>query len=345
MTGDPPLPKAATGEPFRAEPSRAVEPSRVVAPSRVVDPFRVVELYCGIGGCAVALEAFTPGPVAETVAAVDIHRGALAVYAHNFPHPTVASLVEAVSAERLHSWDAHLWWLSPPCQPFTQRGRQRDADDPRAATFLAAIDRIAAVRPRYVALENVPPFEGSRVHQRLIATLEAAGYAHRHERLICPSDFGIPNRRRRYYLLAGRRPLLPIPPIERQPQPLANFLDPEPDPTLEVDAAFVERYRPGLRLVRAEDPQAVTECFTSAYGRSHVRSGSYLEAGDGEATCVRRFSPTEMLRLLGFPTTYRLPPDLPPKRAWPLVGNSLSILPVRSVLASIPELATQRDQT
>ena len=40
-------------------------------------------------------------------------------------------------------------------------------------------------------------------------------------------------------------------------------------------------------------------------------------------------------RLLGFPTDYRLPADLPLAYAWRLVGNSLSVDVVRQVLAAV----------
>jgi site-specific DNA-cytosine methylase len=87
--------------------------------------------------------------------------------------------------------------------------------------------------------------------------------------------------------------------------------------------------------VDAEDRSAETHCFTSAYGRSVVRSGSYLRTRAG----VRRFSPHEIVRLLGFPEQYQLPEDWPARRLWPLVGNSLSVAAVRYVLRAIPELA------
>ena len=79
---------------------------------------------------------------------------------------------------------------------------------------------------------------------------------------------------------------------------------------------------------------SVTACFTSAYGRSPVRSGSYLATAAG----IRRFSPAEILRLLGFPADYELPPEMTLRNAWRLVGNSLSVPAVRTVLAAIPEL-------
>ena len=292
------------------------------------DRLRVLELYCGIGGCATAL-----GTAATPVAAIDINRIALEVYRHNYPHPTVPSLIESIPVDRWRRWDADLWWMSPPCQPFTRRGLRRDLDDPRAETLLVVLERIAEVRPRYVAFENVPGFSSSRARGRLLATLERAGYDRVDEHLLCPTDFGIPNRRQRYYLVAARGRLGPLS-RRRGTAVLGRYLDPDPPTGLDLEPEVLERYRDALHLVRADDPTAVTHCFTSAYGRSPVRSGSYLAT----ATGARRFSPAEILRLLGFPASYRLPPDLPLGNAWRLVANSLSIVAIRAVLATLPEL-------
>jgi hypothetical protein len=113
-----------------------------------------------------------------------------------------------------------------------------------------------------------------------------------------------------------------------------------------VDPELVRRYEGALDVVDPDVPGAVTACFTAAYGRSPVRSGSYLALNgpDGpgnpsDQPRLRRFSPTEVLRLLGFPAAFTLPPDLPPEKAWPLAGNSLSVPAVRRVLSSLPELA------
>jgi site-specific DNA-cytosine methylase len=291
---------------------------------------RILELFCGIGGLAAALDGR-----AQVVAAVDVNTSALAVYAGNFPHPVRAGKVESLPAPELRRWDADLWWLSPPCQPFTRRGLRRDDEDPRARPFLALLERLAEVRPRYVALENVPGFRGSNVHARLRETLDRAGYAAVHERLLCPSELGVPNRRERYYLVASRERLEPpAAPGPAARRPLREYLDAEADPRLCVGAELLRSYEGALDLVDAQDPSALTSCFTSAYGRSHVRSGSYLVTEDG----VRRFSPREILRLLGFPASFVLPPEMPLGKAWRLAGNSLSLAPVRAALSAIPEL-------
>lgn len=283
---------------------------------------RTLELYCGIGGCAAALEAS-----AEIVAAVDINRVALEVYRHNFPHPIEARNIESIGLADLERWGADLWWISPPCQPFTRRGLRRDDADPRSASLLHLIELLDQSPPAALALENVPGFAGSRTHARLRAALDRQGYEVR-ETQLCPTELGVPNRRRRFYLVASLERLSEPQSPTCSRRPLANFLDAELSEDLWPPSDLIHTYRNAIDLVDSDDPEAVSACFTAAYGRSPVRSGSYLETPSGP----RRFSPTEILRLLGFPSSYRLPTKLPQDNAWRLVGNSLSVDAARRVL-------------
>jgi site-specific DNA-cytosine methylase len=290
---------------------------------------RVAELYCGIGGCAAAVR-----PEAVIVSAVDINRQALDVYRRNFPHPTAAATIESLPSNTLREWQADLWWISPPCQPFTRRGLQRDYRDSRTQSFLELLNRLKEVTPRYLAIENVPGFQGSITHSLLLDTLDNLGFQVQ-ERVICPTAFGIPNLRERYYLVAGKTPLRELPPPRVEARSLRSFLDREPDSGLRVDPDLVRRYRHALNIVDPLDSMAVASCFTAAYGHSPIRSGSYLKTPSG----LRRFSPAEILRLLGFPKNYTLPADLPHDTAWRMVGNSLSVHSVRYALSAIPELS------
>ncbi|MCU0877251.1 MAG: DNA cytosine methyltransferase [Pirellulaceae bacterium] len=295
---------------------------------------RVLELYAGIGGASEALAS-----QAKIAVAVEINERALAVYQRNFPHRSRCGTIESLPASFFQEVQADLWWLSPPCQPFTRRGERRDLDDPRCDSFVHVVRQIDRLAPKYVALENVPEFAGSRAHTLLRETLDRRGYRVL-EVVVCPSELGLPNRRRRFYLVAGQTPLAPWLPLVNTGRPtLRELLDPEPDPALVVEPAIVGRYAQAMDFVDADDPGAMTSCFTAAYGRSPVRSGSYLRDRMGT---VRRFSPGEILRLLGFGRSYTLPEGLAARLAWPLLGNSLSIPAVRRVLACVPEFAGLR---
>lgn len=295
------------------------------------DKLKVLEFFSGIGGCAASLA----GTDAQVVAAIDINRQCGDIYAANFTHPFKSRTIESLTTHELTTWEADLWWMSPPCQPFTRRGRQRDMDDSRSEALLALIARIGHLRPTHVALENVPGFQGSRAHTHMLATLANAGYVVR-ERTLCPTELGIPNRRDRFYLVASLAGLKPWPDHHLNPPrrfPLKSFLDDNLHVDLSLVPEQVADYRGALHVVDIEDRLAVASCFTSAYGRSMTRSGSYLKQG----RCYRRFSPGEIARLLGFPNSYRLPAQSA-RRLWPLVGNSLSVSAVRFILSAIPGL-------
>jgi site-specific DNA-cytosine methylase len=298
---------------------------------------RGLELFCGIGGFAAA----AAGTPLRVVAALDQDPVVLEIYRRNFPDHWARRVdLCRITPLELAAYGAEFWWLSPPCQPYTERGKGLDLEDRRADSLqrlLAAMGSMADnALPRHLALENVAGFEGSRARQRLLQALQGLGYSLQ-ERLLCPTELGVPSRRPRYYLVASRSPLLPWrQPASRQ-RPLADYLREEHDTDagLRLPAETVARFGPGLRLLEGDDPAAYTTCFTAAYGRSLMHAGSYLAVDGG----VRRFAPEEMARLLHLPDGYSFPPELGRRRRWHYLGNSLSVAAVREVLTAFPGLA------
>ena len=217
--------------------------------------------------------------------------------------------------------------MSPPCQPHGIRGAQRDLDDPRSEAFLSVIAAIAAVRPTWVGLENVPWFAGSSAHARLRDVLDGCGYVV-HERELCPTRLGIPNERRRFYLVAGPA-LMPVDSPVVALSPLSGFVRNDVDG--DVDPGLRERFGQAFHVVDRDDAHAVTACFTAAYGRSPVYCGSYLRDGDQ----LRRFDPREIAALHGFGPDFRFADGLTLQRRYTQIGNSLSVPAVREVLSAI----------
>lgn len=288
---------------------------------------RVLELYCGIGGFAQAA-----GQKAKIVAAIDQSEPALAVYRLNHPEtPVLCRNIEAIGPEFIRSFDADMWWLSPPCQPFTVRGNKRDILDLRAASFLNLIRILPEAPPRHVGMENVAGFLTSQTRKLFLNALSVSGFQVR-ERLMCPTELGIPSRRPRYYLIASREELLDgdSPRVTRYP--LTHFLDKDPLPHLNVPQNVLNRFQKGMNIIDPTDATAYTTCFTSSYGKALMHSGSYLQCQNG----VRFFSPDEIIRLLGFPKEFKWPPELSLRKRWHLAGNSISVFVLREVLHHLP---------
>lgn len=292
---------------------------------------RVLELFSGIGGTAAAVH-----DRAEVVGAVDHDLRAQAVYALNWPHRREVKNLSSVKPAWLASFQADLWWMSPPCAPHGIRGAQADLDDPRSDALAHLTRCLAEVGPAHVALENVPWFADSRAWASLDAALTAAGYRFRWSAELCPSAFGIANQRRRFYAVASRAPL-GEPSFLPEPVRLPDVVGPWEE-ALAVPPERLARFGEAFHTVDAEDPDAVTATFTRAYGNSPVYAGSYLRQRVGGAVRVRHFAPGEIGALQGFPVAFdwagvRL------RDGWKLVGNSVSVPVVRRVLSTLPELA------
>jgi site-specific DNA-cytosine methylase len=289
-----------------------------------MNQWRALEFFAGIGGFSAAL----PSTI-QVVSALDINQNAKRWYRHNFSHDYRICSIDGLSSEDLRQYDANFWWLSPPCQPFTLKGNRKDWDDPRNKAFQNLLKIIPQLRPDCIALENVPGFVGTQTHQRWLQTLKENNYYVR-ETLLCPSQFGIPNQRRRFYSVANTFQAIEFKVPQAVQRPLSHYISEIHAPDLWVPQSEINQILKGIHLSNPKQKCATTRCFTAGYGKNKVKSGSYLML-DSQ---IRYFHPTEVLKLLGFPEYYMIPPDTPNRQAWKLLGNSLSIQVVTEILSS-----------
>uniref|UniRef100_A0A0G4FW83 DNA (cytosine-5-)-methyltransferase n=1 Tax=Chromera velia CCMP2878 TaxID=1169474 RepID=A0A0G4FW83_9ALVE len=141
------------------------------------------------------------------VAAFDINVHANKTYALNFKEQPRTKSIENLKSEDLSRLKAEVWVMSPPCQPYTRGGKQRDVEDARAKGLLRLIELLGEMKraslPRLLLLENVRGFETSESRQRLVSTLKRRGYSLQ-EFVLSPHQVAIPNSRVRFYLVAKR---------------------------------------------------------------------------------------------------------------------------------------------
>jgi DNA (cytosine-5)-methyltransferase 1 len=183
----------------------------------MLSQYRVVEICAGAGGQSLGLELAG----FEHDLSVELDPNASATLRHNRPHWKVA--VGDVANPTV--WDpasytgVDLLAGGVPCPPFTIAGKQLGATDERDL-FAWAIELCGTVQPRALMLENVrglslPRFAAYRQH--VLDRLAELGYA-ADWRLLHASDYGVPQLRPRFVLVAMR------------PVDFAHFTWPAPRP-------------------------------------------------------------------------------------------------------------------
>lgn len=168
---------------------------------------RVIEICAGAGGQSLGLERAG----FEHELAIELDSNAANTLRHNRPSWRV---VEGDVADT-EVWDPRdyapsdsqeqisLFAGGVPCPPFSIAGKQLGANDERDL-FAWAVEQVSIIKPRAVLLENVrglsmPRFAGYRQH--VLDRLQEFGY--RGEwRLLQASDFGVPQLRPRFVLVA-----------------------------------------------------------------------------------------------------------------------------------------------
>ncbi|KAH8409579.1 hypothetical protein KR222_008782 [Zaprionus bogoriensis] len=245
--------------------------------------FRVLELFSGIGGMHYAFKyAQLPG---EIVAALDVNTVANAVYAHNYGNSLVKTRnIQSLSEQEVRKLNANMLLMSPPCQPHTRQGLQRDVEDKRSS----ALTHLCALIPQcesleFILMENVKGFEGSQARQQFVDALEEAGFYWR-EFILTPTQFNVPNTRHRYYCIARRHkdfafaagklwehmPEAAIDSTQPSTRQISSIIEPNAPPeTLLPDDVLAKRV---LVMDIIHGTQSRSMCFTKGY--THYTEGT-----------------------------------------------------------------------
>ena len=193
---------AATGD--LAWPQRL---TALLTPSAALE-VSALDLFCGAGGLSLGFA--TAG---FEVSGIDNCADAVATYSENLGSAECKHIDASAALPR-----ADVLIAGPPCQPWSRAGKRLGKEDLRDG-LAATIAAVKAVEPRAVVIENVPAIARGNGRPRLdqlISSLEDLGYAIK-EGVLNAADFGVPQNRRRVFILAFRGNL----PIE-MPKPWAS---------------------------------------------------------------------------------------------------------------------------
>ena len=296
---------------------------------------RYIDLFCGIGGFRLAIEA-AAGQCqvdCECVFSCDIDRECQKAYEVNFGEKPAGDIT---TTDPKDIPDHDILLAGFPCQAFSIIGNRRGFEDARGTLFFDIARILEAKQPKAFVLENVKLLVGHdarRTLSRIIETLRSLGY-HTDFRVLNALDFGLPQKRERVFVVGFRTPVSFDWPSGGVPmRPLKDVLEKN------VAKRFYTSER--IRQNRLKDMQPTAEPtiwhenkagHISAYPFScALRAGAsynYLLV-NGE----RRLTPREMLRLQGFPDSYKLACNYSQTRKQ--AGNSLPVPVAEAVITSV----------
>lgn len=181
-----------------------------------LDSLRTLDLFCGGGGSSVGARAAG----AKVVAGVDAWDLATLTFGANFPgaKPVNARLHRGFDPTAiLEQGSVDLILASPECTNHTcaKGSAARDEESKATATYLARFAK--ALQPRWLVLENVVHMRSWHGFHPLTAALRALGYK-LSTQILDAADFGVPQARRRLFILCDREALPPVVRPTRHPR-------------------------------------------------------------------------------------------------------------------------------
>jgi len=172
-----------------------------------------IDLFSGAGGLTLGLKRAG----FKVLVGVELHKEIAKTYKAN--HPDVKLLtknVKYVSANKIFESagrkEIDLVAGCPPCQGFSQLTAKWKKRDPRNRLVLEMGRIVCKIKPRMVMMENVPGIttKGKSILGEFVTRLEKLGYIVTMD-VLQMADYGVPQSRRRFVLLAGLGFEIPLP--------------------------------------------------------------------------------------------------------------------------------------
>ena len=163
---------------------------------------RTLDIFCGGGGSSYG--ARNGG--AEIVCGIDLCEKATATYADNFPDAQViTSRLEDISPRALRRkiGDIDLLLASPECTNHTCAKGSAPRSETSRATAMQTLRFAKEFKPRFIVMENVVHMKPWSRYGELKDSLEALGY-NIGEFILDASDFGVPQNRKRLFIICDR---------------------------------------------------------------------------------------------------------------------------------------------
>lgn len=290
--------------------------------------FKTIDLFAGIGGIRLGFEAHGCNTVFSSE--LDVH--AQKMYEANFGDKPFGD-INLVAPADIPDHDILLAGF--PCQPFSIAGKQLGFEDTRGTLFFNIEAILAEKKPKAFLLENVrrlTTHDGGRTFQVILTHLQRLGYTVHHT-IFNSLHFGVPQKRERIYIVGFLKPIeFSFPTPSKTYKPLSEVL--QPDHEIEKSYFLSEVLRKKRWASVKGIPPMPSIWHENIGGNiSALPYSCALRAGGSYNYLVvngeRRLTSREMLRLQGFPDSFKIP--LCYSQARKVAGNSVSVPVIEAI--------------
>lgn len=311
------------------------------------------DICCGIGGFRLALESMG----AECVFSSEIDKYAIEVYEKNYGEIPSGDITQ-IDTKDIPDHD--ILCAGFPCQPFSIAGKQAGFKDMvRGTIFFDVLRIIEAKRPEVVFLENVANLlshDNGNTFSVIQSSIVALGYDFHYE-ILNAADYGVPQSRKRLYMVAIRRDKAVNPFNFPAPVELTRYVEDilesaadiptemyinradvvmngkaEVNSNRPVQIGYVGKNRQGERIY---SKKAVSVTLTCNGGGLFSKTGGVLVDGK-----LRKLTPRECARLMGFPEEFIICESK--NQAYKQFGNSVVVDVIQYILLSVADTITEQ---
>ena len=292
---------------------------------------RYLSLCSGIEAFSCAVHDM---PEFVPVAFAEIEPFPCKVLAHHYPDvPNLGDITKINGADYRGAVDLIVG--GTPCQDFSVAGTRKGLAGERSGLAMHFVRIVGECRPRWVLWENVPGCTSTPSHNpggdfaAFLTALYELGYCIAY-RILDARFFGVPQRRRRVFLVGHLGNWRSAAEVLFECQSLCGNPEPRRETWKEIAKCLTRGL--GTRLDAETDTFAISSIgqYTQTDIACTLRAAGG-DAGGGSENLVkyrqgiRRLTPIESERLMGFTDNYTLIPGASDTARYKALGNSMAV--------------------
>lgn len=305
--------------------------------------YTFIDLFSGIGGFHLALSSYG----ARCVFASEINESAADVYYKNFGIKPKGD-IRKVKVQDIPKHDILCGGF--PCQAFSISGNQQGFKTEDGKLFFEILRIVKYHKPKMVVLENVKNLlshDGGKTIEVIEDRLRKLGYTTFKE-VLCATDFGVPQARKRIYIVAFRDNFnvrqFDFPKKKGKLKCLEDILEDDVSERYKISVNYTINENKYIDIVKSKELLRIGSVGLGRQGEriySIKGQGITLSSqggGIGGKTGmyyidnnVRKLTPRECARMMGFPEKFKMAET--DSECYKQFGNSVVVNVLQEIIA------------